>query len=232
MGIVLKGCAIEKTDGESVYLRGALANAYDMLAVQYQAAQKTAASDMQGRPLSREVLREMEAMTRLLGELQPPGSSRDATATMPLARETEETLARMRARGMSEGFSRSTRDSGPPDPQQLQKTLQAGFSRLKVAVGLKALQQLVDEDRLQEPVLDRRRETDPLALAQIPLLAEETHRQGLSVLTDALTLAQAIRSPERERLEAEVVRLEAKVAALKGNEKEVARLKMREETPE
>ena len=61
-------------------------------------------------------------------------------------------------------------------------------------------------------------------------LAEETYRQGLSILTDALHLMTAIRSPQNERLEREIVEFTIELKAMKGNESQAPRIKMREET--
>jgi hypothetical protein len=83
--------------------------------------------------------------------------------------------------------------------------------------------------RLQ-PLLERRKDTDPLAVEQVPQLAEETLRQGVSVLVDALELAQAVQSTERERLRLEVRELEAEIAAIEGNEREAARVVLKKDT--
>jgi hypothetical protein len=213
----------------------ALASAYGMLALQYQAGMGGAASGGQDPSLGREVLRELEALARILDEIQGHGAIQGAAAAVRMAREAEETLTRMRARvvynelGAVDALSGPGGDRGPLELQRIQKTLQAGFSRLKSDGGLKSLQQLADEYKLLQPVLDRRRETDPLALAQIPQLAEESYRQGLSVLMGGLTLTETIQSPERKRLEAEAASLEGEVATLKENDKEAARLRMKEE---
>lgn len=84
-------------------------------------------------------------------------------------------------------------------------------------------------DRLQS-VIERKKATGPLALAQIPTLAKETYRQGLSILADALHLMTAIRSPQNERLEREIVEFQKELEALKGNESQAPRVAMREET--
>ncbi|GEM_PF-1761752 len=228
--IALKIRDREQTGGKNVHLRRALASAYGMLALQQQAAMGAATLGSQERSLAAEVLRELEAMARMLDGIHETASA------VQMAREAEETLARMDARIAANEFVAIDALGGPGaggaplELQQAQRTLQAGFSRLKSDDGLKSLQQLADEYKLLQPVLDRRRETDPLALAQIPQLAEETYRQGLSVLMGALTLAEDTRSPEQTRLEAEVANLEGEIEALKEDETEAARLRMREET--
>ena len=122
------------------------------------------------------------------------------------------------------------RVAGEGDLKELQDTLQSGFVSLKTSEGLKALSQLVEVyDRLQ-PVLESKRATDAIAVAQIPNLAEETYKQGLSVLADALGLMTAIHSPQSERLQREIVDYEKELETLRRDSSEAERVKMREGT--
>ena len=89
--------------------------------------------------------------------------------------------------------------------KQLQETLQGGFADLNTNEGLKALSQLNEVYQRLQPVLESKRATDPMSVAHIPTLAEETYRQGLSVLGDSLGLMTAIHSPTNERLGKEIV---------------------------
>ena len=91
--------------------------------------------------------------------------------------------------------------------------------------GLEAVQHLLYEFEQLKPLLRRRRATDPLAVAHVPALAEETYRQGMSALEDALELMRAIHSPGRRQLEAEIAALEQELAApqLDGAQSERAR---------
>ena len=108
---------------------------------------------------------------------------------------------------------------------QLQETLKAGFANLNTNEGLKALSQLNDVyDRLQ-PILESKRVTDPMSVAHIPTLAEETYKQGLSVLADSLGLMTAIHSPTNERLETEIVDTKKQLE----NESQPERVKMLDE---
>ena len=86
---------------------------------------------------------------------------------------------------------------------RLQETLQAGFASINTNEGLKAFSQLNEVYRRLKPVLESKSSTDSMAVAHIPTLAEETYRQGFSVLGDALGLMTAIHSPTNERLEKE-----------------------------
>ena len=117
-----------------------------------------------------------------------------------------------------------------PDLKHMREFLRGGFSKVNSDTGLKVLQELVYEYEQLQPVLSRRKETDPLSVVHIPALAEETYRQGLSVLEDALELTRAIYLPDVQRLEAEVVRLEREIEALSRDGTQTARVKMREET--
>ena len=99
------------------------------------------------------------------------------------------------ARKALEVMARLDQASGQGEESELRElrdVLQGGFSNLNTNEGLKALNQLnYVYDRLQ-PVLESKRVTDPMAVAHIPPLAEETYRRGLSVLSDALELMSAI----------------------------------------
>ena len=117
-----------------------------------------------------------------------------------------------------------------PDLKHMREFLHGEFSKVNSDTGLKVLQELVYEYAQLQPVLSRRKETDPLSVAHIPALAEETYRQGLSVLEDALELTRAIYLPDVQKLEAEVIRLEREMEALSRDGTQTARIKMREET--
>jgi len=108
--------------------------------------------------------------------------------------------------------------------------LQGGFSDLGFTEGLKALEDLSYEYEQLRRVLGRRKGTDPLSVAHISALAEETYRQGLSVFEDALDLVQVIYSSDRERLEEEVAQLEKGIESLKEDATQAARVRIREET--
>ena len=97
--------------------------------------------------------------------------------------------------------------------------------------GFKALMELESEYRQLQAVLNRRKETDPLSVAYVPALAEETYRQGLGVLQDGVTLVQAIRSPGKEALEERIREQEEEVRAFEqeGTDEAQVRIRLREE---
>ena len=111
--------------------------------------------------------------------------------------------------------------------KELREALQSGFSSANSTEGLKALKELVHEYEQLQPVLDRTKETGSLSLAHIGTLAEQTYRQGLSALADALELMRAIHSSNKESLEAEIVGLEREIESLRGDETQAARVKIR-----
>ena len=97
-------------------------------------------------------------------------------------------------------------------------------------VGLKATKKLVYEyDQLQR-VLRRKKETDPLSVAHIPALTEETYRQGLSVLGDVLELERVVHSSDKQGLEKEIVELERGIESLRGDETQAEQVKIKEAT--
>ena len=114
--------------------------------------------------------------------------------------------------------------SGTSELQRLREDIQTGFSRVNSAEGLKALQELIHEYEQLQPVLERGKVTDPLAVAHIPALAEETYRQGLGVLVGCLDLMREIRSPNNIKLEAEVGDLEGQIRSMEGDDSQAERL--------
>ena len=101
----------------------------------------------------------------------------------------------------------------------------------QLGLGFKTLLELEYEYTQIQQVVERRRATDPLSITYVPALAEETYKQGLSVLQDALDLLQAIRSPNKEKLEEEIAELEAEIArlSLEGTGLALSQAKLRED---
>ncbi len=114
--------------------------------------------------------------------------------------------------------------------KQLRGGLETGLSSVDSAEGIKALKALVYEYEQLLHVLDRKKETDPLSVAHIPALAEETYRQGLSVLTDVLELARVIHSSDKKRLEAEIAELKKEIRSLSGDKSTAAQVEIKEAT--
>ena len=112
----------------------------------------------------------------------------------------------------------------------LGKELEDGFASINFSAGEDVLKALAHEYEQLAPVLERKRETDPLSVAHIPALADETHRQGLSVLGVALELSRAIHLPDRARLEEELDQLGHEMESLRREGGSPARVKMKEET--
>lgn len=129
-----------------------------------------------------------------------------------------------------ERHNRETTAREQGELERLRDDLQTGFSSVNSVAGLKALQELVYEYEQLQPVIRRRAETDPLSVARVPGLAEETYRQGLGVLGGSLELMRAIHSPYTRKLEAELADLEKEVESLRGDETQAERLRVREET--
>jgi len=116
---------------------------------------------------------------------------------------------------------RYTVEAGNDQPPAYRKQLDGG---------LKALQALAYEYEQLRPVLQRRATADPLSVAYIPALAEETYRQGLSVLENALELTKTVHSPDRARLEADIPDLEKEIESLTANGSEAVRIRIRQDT--
>ena len=78
-----------------------------------------------------------------------------------------------------------------------------------------------------EPIHPRGEEADALATPHIFSLVEETYRQGLSVLADALRLTQVVQTSNAPRLDAEIAELEREIDSLRSHEATEARVDIR-----
>jgi len=114
--------------------------------------------------------------------------------------------------------------------KELREVLQSGFLSVDSMEGLEAVDGLVREYEQLQPVLERRQETDPLSLAYIGTLAEQTYRQGLNALTSVLELVRATHSSSEESLRSEIALLEGEILSLRGDEAQTARIGMKQET--
>jgi hypothetical protein len=97
--------------------------------------------------------------------------------------------------------------------RKLRDALKEGFAWLNSKVGVRALRGLEDAFAQLQPFLRQRRQSDPLSLLQVPVLAEETFRRGLSLLGDALELMRAGEGTDNARLKQEVSDLEREIQA-------------------
>ena len=158
-----------------------------------------------------------EELSGLSSELAGVGSAleqaerrtRDAQARATVIGE----LANLRAAQGGKGFS-------DPKAQQMATryvaTLRGEKSEVpkrQLDLGFRTLVELETEYRQVQAVLGKRKETDPLSISYVPSLADETYKQGLSVLGDAIDLLLAIRNPSQEELEANIAELEITVEA-------------------
>ena len=135
-----------------------------------------------------------------------------------------------RARGLMDLLQEERARLEQAEVEQRREALQAGFSGIGSAEGLKVLTELVVQYEELRPTLRRQRDTDPLSMSYVPSLAGETYRQGLSVLSDALELTRAVHVPDRERLERELAEMEREVATLKLEESQAGRIRLKEAT--
>ena len=103
------------------------------------------------------------------------------------------------------------------------------FTAMNSDTGSTALEELFHEYAQLQPLLQRRRQTDPLAVAHLPTLVDEAYQQGLSILEDALELGRAVSLGDKEKLETDVLRLQEEVEALSRDGKPDTAIRMREE---
>jgi hypothetical protein len=110
------------------------------------------------------------------------------------------------------------------------ETIQTGFSSITCTEGLKVFTALIGEYEQLQPALERKRATDPLSLSLVTVLATETYRRGLSVLSDALELMLVIHTPGRGKFQKEIDELEQEIESLKKDKASLGRLRLKEET--
>ena len=97
--------------------------------------------------------------------------------------------------------------------ERLAESLKLGFAAAQSTDGAQALERLTAEYHQLEPTLARDAGVS-FATLQVPGLATEAYRRGLSVLVDGLELTTTANSPGPDRLKAEMATLERELAEL------------------
>ena len=69
-----------------------------------------------------------------------------------------------------------------------------------------------------QPLLARRKNSDPLTIAQVPALAQETYRQGMSILVDPWTWPGRWTHLGVGKLQSEATKLESEMESMGGDE--------------
>jgi uncharacterized membrane-anchored protein len=131
---------------------------------------------------------------------------------------------------LMESQEQAQREKEQAEIEQLLEATQSGFQKINSVEGIKAVKELIYEyDQLQH-VFEHKKEKDSLGVAHIPALAEETYRQGLSVLEDALEVGLAIHSSDKKNLEEAVKKLEKEIELLGRDETQAAKLEIKQAT--
>jgi hypothetical protein len=125
---------------------------------------------------------------------------------------------------------RTQRERELAEIEQLKETIQSGFSKINSTEGIKALNDLIHEYKELQHILNHKKETDSLSAAHIHALSNEAYRQGLSVLSDALEIAQVIHSSDEKSLEAEIAKFELEIKSLEEDETQKAQIKIKRAT--
>ncbi len=134
------------------------------------------------------------------------------------------------AREMQDQLDRDQEKEKREEMLELYEDLRSGFLSINSTKGLEACGQLADEYGQLAPALSRRSDSDPLSISHLPILAGETYRRGLELLSDALELMKAANIPERQRLQSEISELERDSEAFKGAQSHAERLRIKEDT--
>ena len=90
--------------------------------------------------------------------------------------------------------------------------------------GLRSVQLLVQEYEQLMPALEKRGQSEPISVAYVPVLAEETFRQGIQALQHALELARTLRAPGARELAEEIAALEQELDAARASDDKAARV--------
>lgn len=112
--------------------------------------------------------------------------------------------------------------------EQLREAAQRGFHKLSSTDGVKAVKDLVYEYEQLQQVLELKKEIDPLGIANIPFLAEDTYRQGLSVLSGALEIKFILHASDKKSLEKEMKNLEGEIELLRKDENQAEKLEIKQ----
>ncbi len=111
----------------------------------------------------------------------------------------------------------------------LRDILHSGFLGIASKEGIKALSELVTEFEQLRPAMRDRRPMDPFSVSQIPALAAETYKRGMSVLSDALELIKVVQTPGKEKLEKDIAGLEQEAGLPPRDTVQAERAKLRKE---
>jgi hypothetical protein len=129
-----------------------------------------------------------------------------------------------------ESREKALREREQTETEELLDTVKSGFEEINLADGLKAVEELQYEYEQLQHVLAHKKETDPLGLAHIPALSEETYRQGLSVLGDALEIGSVINSSDKKSFEKEIDKLEKEIDSLRNDKTQTAKMEIKQAT--
>jgi hypothetical protein len=129
-----------------------------------------------------------------------------------------------------ESQEQAEREKEQAEIEQLLEATQSGFQKINSVEGIKAVKELIYEYEQLQHVFEHKKEKDSLGVAHIPALAEETYRQGLSVLEDALEVGLAIHSSDKKNLEEAVKKLEKEIELLGRDETQAAKLEIKQAT--
>jgi len=121
-------------------------------------------------------------------------------------------------------------EKGETEIEKLLEFTQNGFQKINLAEGLKAVKELNYEYKQLQLVLEHKKETDPLGIAHIPALADETYRQGLSVLADAFEVGFVIHSSNKKSLTEEIKKIEREIELLDADKTQAEKLEIKRAT--
>lgn len=111
--------------------------------------------------------------------------------------------------------------------QHLKETLHAGFAEVRSIEGERALLRLVNEFGHLRSLVEGWPNTSLVSISQIRVLAEQTYRQVLNILSSVLDLLLAIEVTDKAGLEADIKSQAEEIEELVGDETQAERLKIK-----
>jgi len=131
------------------------------------------------------------------------------------------------SRELADRLRQQRADLEEAELRQRRENLRDGFAEVGSTEGARALEDLFGEYEQLSNSLEEQRNTDPLSVATIPSLAEETFRRGLSVLEDALDLMRMVHDGDKQILAREIAEAEKEIEVLQADQSQIDRLDLK-----
>ncbi len=218
--IAIRIADYQEKRGKHGRLRDVLAAAGALLYLHYETvfqSHSALLSVARTRAVGEEAQQALEALLRLLEALKEQEPWQATETVTQMAQEAEMTVLRLHAKAQDDELEAppdaSYEAEEAPELRALRVRLEEGFARAGSEDGLRVVKQLAEEYQRFLPILAEAKESDPMGIAEVPALAQETYNRGLQELGRILTLARGSDSAKEQRLRASVEKLGQEIAA-------------------